>query len=104
MNDFLNAFNEKTGPIISALAALLIVSGCFFILIKVYWLWYKKNILRPKGLDIRTKKPTLFDVRELLIRGQRETALKVYQEIFKVEQKEACSAVDALEKNIHKQG
>ncbi len=104
MNNFLDVFNEKSGSVISAVAALLVVGMCFFILGRIYWIWYRKNIFQPKKLDNSVRNPTLFDVRELLVKGQKETAIKVYQKIFKVDQKEASSAVDALERNIHKQG
>ncbi len=89
-----------SSPIFMAVVAVLVVGVCFFALIRLYWVWYKKNILRSKKADVAGRAPTLFDVRQLLISGQKEAAVKVYRKIFNVEQKEAQSAVDALEKNL----
>ncbi len=89
-----------SSPIFVAVVAVLVVGLCFFVLIRLYWLWYKKNILRRQKADVAQRIPTLFDVRELLVTGKKEAAVKVYRKIFKVEQKEAQAAVDALEKNL----
>lgn len=94
--------SQKVELVFYALAMALVVGGCFFVLFKIYWLWYRKNIFQAKGPDATVKKPTLFDVRELLMKGQRDRALGVYQKIFKVGHKEACRAVEELEKNLHR--
>ena len=83
-----------------------IVGLVFFVLIRMYWLWYVKH-LRQKDFDAGSnsnKKLTLFDVREFLLRGEKEKAIKVYRQIFKTDQKTAQVAVEALERNLHQQG
>lgn len=79
--------------IIGTIIALSIIVLLFAMIIRQYWIWYKN---RKKS----ERKPTLFDVRELLTRGEKVRAIKIYRQIFNVDQKEAQGAVDALEKNL----
>ena len=79
--------------VIGSAIALGILVFLFAMIIRQYWIWY---INRKKS----ERKPTLFDVRELLTRGEKVRAIKIYRQIFNVDQKEAQGAVDALEKNL----
>ena len=90
-------------PVIMAIAALLLVGMVFFIFFRMYWTWNKKHA-RPEEVKVVKRRATLFDVRELLVRGQKAAAVKVYRQIFNVDQTEAQKAVDELNKNMHKQG
>lgn len=69
-----------------------------YFLVKVSWLIYffKK---RSQGLS-SGRNPTMFDVRALLKNGQKEKAVKIYQEIFKVSLSKAMEDVDQLEQSI----
>lgn len=78
---------------IGAVIALGILALVFAMIIRQYWSWYQKR-------KAHVRKPTLFDVRELLTKGEKVRAIKVYREIFNVDQREAQIAVDALEKNL----
>ncbi len=100
MTPLANISNIKMGSVISALAALGLVGFCLYLIGRIYWVWYKKNVLPQRGPVIQKRKPTLFDVRELLATGQKQRATKVYRQIFRVDQKEAQAAVEALEKNL----
>lgn len=91
-------------PVIAAVAMLALVGLCLFVLVRIYWVWHKRNNLRKRGLEIPGRKLTLFDVRELLMKREKDGAVVVYRQIFKVDQKEAQKAVDALERNLHQQG
>lgn len=90
-------------PVIMAIAALLLVGMVFFIFFRMYWTWNEKQI-RPRKSKAVKRQSTLFDVRELLVRGQKDAAVKVYRQIFKVNQSEALKVVDELSKNMHQQG
>lgn len=90
-------------PVIMAIAALLLVGMVFFIFFRMYWTWNKKQA-QPAKFKVVKRQFTLFDVRELLVQGQKDAAVRVYQQIFKVGQVQAQKAVDELNKNIHKQG
>ncbi len=79
--------------------ALVIMGICFLIFMRTYWIW-QLNQLRRRGLYPDKGKATLFDVRRLLINGEKEAALRVYCEIFGTSQKEAKKAVEDLEKNL----
>jgi hypothetical protein len=45
-------------------------------------------------------KPTMFDVRELIIKGQKETAIRTYCQIFSVKRKIAQAAIEELQRSI----
>ena len=46
----------------------------------------------------------MFDVRELLIRGEKDLAVRVYCEIFRVGRDEAIEAVEQIERSIQPKG
>jgi hypothetical protein len=81
------------------LAAFIIVCLCFFIFMKTYWIWYL-NQARKKGVYPTQGKATLFDVRRLLIEGEKDLAIRVYCEIFGSNQQEARKAIEELEKSL----
>lgn len=84
--------------IATAVAALMIVGLCFFAFARTYWVWYL-NHLRRQGLDKR--QPTLFDVRAAIQKGEKQAAVRLYQQIFKVQQPDALKAVEDLEKSMN---
>lgn len=88
--------------IMGAITALILVAVFFFLLIRAYWIWHTNQSRRQSMSS--NKKPTLFDVRELLLRGEKEQAVKVYRQVFKVDQKQAQAAVTDLERNLHNPG
>ena len=108
--DFMNHWRvcaqlgTKMGPTLWGLGAMAIVGLGLFMLGYAYWVWYKKNVFSQTTQKVSKRKPTLFDVRDLLNRKERQRATKVYRQIFQVSQKEAQQAVDALEKSMHQQG
>ena len=46
------------------------------------------------------EKPTMFDVRRLIIKGDKDAAVELYSQIFHTTKSEAKKAVDDLEKSI----
>ena len=42
----------------------------------------------------------MFDVRRLLIKGEKDLAVRVYCDLFKVNAEEAAKAVDEIERSI----
>jgi len=81
------------------LISFLVICLCFYIFFKTYWVWYI-NYARKKGLYPPKGKATMFDVRDLIMRGERELAVRLYCEIFSTNYKAAKKAVGDLEKNI----
>lgn len=63
------------------------------------WTW---NVKQPprKGNNLNAHKPTMFQVRELIIKGEKDTAIKLYGQIFPVSREEAQTAVNELERSI----
>ena len=102
-NSLTNLPVQSSETVFSALLALAVVGLCFFVIVRAYWIWHRKR-LGLQTVSASKQKPTLFDVRELLLRGEKPKAIKVYRQIFKVDQKDAQAAIDSLEKNLHQQG
>ena len=42
----------------------------------------------------------MFDVRQLLIKGEKDLAIRVYSELFKTDPQEAHRAVEEIERSI----
>ena len=72
---------------------------CFSILMRTYWIWHL-NQARRRGLYPLKDKPTLFDVKELLLKGEKESAIRVYCQIFGSNYSEAKKAVEELERSL----
>ena len=81
------------------LVIFCILLACFFIFVRICWIWHLKK-LRQGGLYPRKGKGTLFDVRRLLVNGEKEAALRLYSEIFTVDSQQAKKAVEELEKSL----
>ncbi len=77
----------------------LILMVCFYILWNICWLW-SVNRAKRKSLFPAKGKATLFDVRTLIIQGEKDLAIQLYCEIFRSTRRVAKKAVDELEKNI----
>ena len=81
------------------LISFIILSLCFCILMQTYWIWFI-NQARRKGLYPQRGKATMFDVRRLIIEGEKNLAIRIFAEIFKTSHKEAKKGVEELEKSI----
>ncbi len=79
--------------------ATIIILGCFLIFMKTYRIWLI-NQARRNGIYPPLNKATMFDVRRLIIKRERELAVRLYAEIFKTNRKEAQRAVNELERSI----
>jgi len=64
--------------------------------------WFKRltQKWRDQGDQSSATKPTMFDVRQLLIEGKKDEAIRVYTQLFKVSSGEARKAVEELERSI----
>jgi hypothetical protein len=85
---------------ITTLIALSIIGLCFLI----FWSrgsssYFNIRRLKHKGL-LKSKRPTMFDVRQLIIEGHKNEAIELYALLFKVNRKEARKNVDNIEKHI----
>ena len=77
----------------------VILAICFLVFSQVYWIW-SMNQLRRQGKLPEKGKATMFDVRRLLMEGEKETAVRLYCEIFKVTRKRAVKDVEELQRSI----
>jgi len=77
----------------------IVAAVCFYIFLHSQWFEKLKQVGRGQGISPK-KKVTMFDVRRHLIEGEKEKAVEVYRELFKVGSEEACKAVDEIERSI----
>lgn len=59
-----------------------------------------KKLWHGSNLNSNDKKLTMFDVRQLLIKGEKDLAIRVYCELFKTTPEEANKAVEEIERSI----
>lgn len=71
-----------------------------YIFIHSRWFRSFKQVWCDKGFPSKKKKLTMFDVRRLLIKGEKDLAIRVYCELFKADSQEARKAVDEIERSI----
>ena len=76
--------------------AIILLGVVFF---KAYWAWYFTR-QRKQSNHPFAGKSTMFDVREHIIRGEKELAIQTYCKIFQVGRQEAQRAVEELGKSI----
>ncbi|HLF17301.1 MAG TPA: hypothetical protein VI749_00195 [Candidatus Omnitrophota bacterium] len=79
--------------------SVFLLALCFWVLVKAKHIWFI-NQSRRKGFYPSKGKATMFHVRDLLLRGEKELAIQMYCEIFQVGRKEAVAAIEELERSI----
>ena len=84
----------------SKIYGLVIIGFCVYIFSQSLWHGRIKRIGHKKELNPRNEKLTMFDVRRLLIKGEKDIAIQVYCEIFKTNPGEARRAVEEIERCI----
>lgn len=73
----------------------------FLIFLRMYWAWYRSQSRRRAHYSQKDRL-TLFDVKELLRKGEKELAIEVYRQIFDSNRAESEKAIDELEKGMKK--
>lgn len=79
---------------------LLILSIVAVIGVQLYWIFVINRQRRDEN-DIDRQDVTMFDVRELLMEGEKELAIKVYQDLFDASDDEARREVEAIERSLN---
>ena len=83
----------------SYFSVFVILAICFLIFSQTYWIW-TMNQMRRQGKLPEKGKATMFDVRRLLQEGEKEAALRLYCEIFKVQRKKALKDIEQFQRSI----
>jgi len=81
------------------LYTILIVLVCFLVFINTYRVWFLIDARRRGKLPLRGK-ATMFDVRHLLMEGEKELAIQLYCEIFKTTPAKAKKDIEELERSL----
>lgn len=77
-----------------------ILSVCFYILFRSRFFRRLGRGRDDASFFLRKQGMTMFDVRRLLIKGEKDMAIRVYSRLFKVGFEEALKAVNELERSI----
>ena len=79
---------------------LVIVCLTIYIFIHSRLFRFLKQLWHESNLNSNDEKLTMFDVRQLLIKGEKDLAVRVYCELFKTDPQEANRAVEEIERSI----
>ena len=79
---------------------VLIILTCLAIGFQIYWIWTSPRAPREGKFLERKGKTTMFNVRQLLVDGNKESAIKMYCEIFDVPHKQAQKDIEELERSL----
>lgn len=82
------------------LYAFIIFCFFFYVFLRSRRGYPLKQGRHGKGLFPGKKRLTMFDVRRLLIKGEKDLAMRVYCELFKTGPEEARRAIEELERSI----
>jgi hypothetical protein len=77
----------------------LIILVCFLVLLNTYRIWFLTDPRRRGKLPTKNR-ATMFDVRHLLMEGDKEKAIQVYCEIFQTTPAKAKKDVEDLERSL----
>ena len=77
----------------------LIILVCFLVLLNTYRVWFLIDARRRGKLPERGK-GTMFNVRHLLMEGEKELAIQLYCEIFQTTPIKAKKDVEELERSL----
>jgi hypothetical protein len=85
--------------LVIVLYTTLIVLVCILVLYNTYRAWFLINA-RRRGKLPAIGRATMFDVRHLLMEGEKELAIQVYSEIFQTTPIKAKKDVEELERSL----
>jgi len=80
----------------------LLITVCLGIYIFLHsrWFYFLKQMWRDGRFHSKKETLTMFDVRNLLIKGEKDLAIRVYCKLFNVSPEEGCKAVEQIERSI----
>ena len=82
------------------LCIFIILCLCLYILFHSRWFRLLRQMWREADLGSQKEGLTMFDVRRLLVKGEKDLAVRVYCELFKTNTQEASIAIDEIERSI----
>ena len=85
--------------LMALLYAFLMVLVCFLVFLNIYRIW-SINDARRRGKLPTKGKATMYDVRHLLMEGEKELATRVYCDIFNVPMTRARKDVEELQRSL----
>lgn len=77
----------------------IILVMCFGVFVFTGWIFHIRQVIR-KGL-FPSGKATMFDVRKLIMEGEKELAIRLYQKIYLTNLQQSKEAVEELERSIN---
>jgi len=87
------------GVLMAVLYTILIILVCFLVSLNIYRIWFINDARRRGRLPTKGK-ATMYDVRYLLMEGEKELATRVYCDIFNVPMARARKDVEELQRSL----
>ena len=80
---------------------LISVVAVLVLAIQVYWIWMVRKAQKIYLKEIQMNAPTMFDVQQMLRDGDKDMAVKLYCEIFQIEDVDrARKDVEELQRSL----
>jgi len=80
---------------------LISVVAVAILAIQLYWIWMVRKAQHVYLKEVQSHAPTMFDVREVLLQGDKDLAVKLYCEIFNLDDVDrARKEVEDLERSL----
>ena len=73
---------------------------CLYIFLHSRWFQWFREVWNEWNSQKTVGKLTMFDVRRLIVKGEKDLAARVYCELFKTNIEEAIKAVDEIDRSI----
>ncbi len=83
----------------TVLYTTLIILVCFLVFLNTYRVWFLGDVKRQGKLP-HNGKPTMFDVRHMLMEGEKDLAIQYYCEIFHTTPSKAKVDVEELQRSL----
>ena len=83
----------------SVLHITLIILVCLLVALNIHRVRFIRDA-RRRGKLSNKGKPTMFDVRHLLMEGEKELAIRIYSDIFSVSLLKARKDVEELQRSL----
>ncbi len=83
----------------TVLYTTLIILVCFLVFLNTYRIWFLSDVNRKVKLP-HNGKPTMFDVRHMLMEGEKDLAIQYYCAIFNTTPSKAKLDVEELQRSL----
>lgn len=81
--------------------SIVVIAIVAVIAVQLYWIYMVNRERKFLEEEMADDQITMFDVRQLLMEGEKEMAVKVYSDLFDVSEEQAQKDVEELERSMN---